>query len=76
VDLSSSTPTDGRHIMLITLGEMGTTVQPSNGTLFITGSDASVALSGLSAGTTYNFRVFEYNGSGTSSVFNTSTATK
>lgn len=39
------------------------------------GSGSSVAVTGLSASTTYWFRVYEYNGSGTGTLYLTSTAT-
>ena len=39
------------------------------------GNGNVVHVDGLSAGTTYSFRVFAYNGSGASAVYNTATAT-
>jgi len=39
------------------------------------GTGSNVAISGLSASTNYHFRVYEANGSGATSVYNTATAT-
>lgn len=66
---SFTDPTDG------TDPTANTTYSGSGEQVVYNGSGNSVAITGLTAGTTYWFRVYEYNGTGTETKYLTSTAT-
>lgn len=67
---SFTAPTDGG-----TLSSANTTWANSGQQLVYNSNGSSVSVTGLSASTTYYFRVYEYNCTGSSSKFITSTAT-
>jgi hypothetical protein len=73
----SNVPTDGQTYTANTTFGSGSTVASGYYVIFnnsSSGSTDSVQVSGLASYTTYSFRIFEYNGSGIATNYNTSTA--
>ena len=71
----TGTPSDGSDYSGTANNNFGSAPALGDGVVVYDGTGSSFTLTGLSADTTYHLRVFEYNGTGAGTKYNTSAAT-